>query len=374
MSNAPPAAIGAPLSEIETPALLVDLDAFERNLAKMADCARTAGVRLRPHAKTHKSPAIALKQIAHGAVGQCVQKVGEAEVLVRGGIRDILVSNEVVGETKLRRLAALATDAKIALCFDAPEQVDAAARVARDFGVELGGLVEIDVGAERCGVEPGRDAAALARRIAEAPNLTFRGLQAYHGRAQHMPTHQERAQAIASAVDFVRLTLDALAAENLGCETVTGAGTGTFPFEAASGVYNELQVGSYVFMDTDYARIGGIGGGRYTEFEHSLFVLATVMSAPAPDRAIVDAGLKSYSAEKGPPWVHEREDVEVVAVSDEHGKLRLGPKAERLRLGDRVWLIPGHCDPTVNLHDWYVGVRRGRVEALWPIAARGASV
>jgi D-threonine aldolase len=374
MSTPPPAEIGAPLAEIETPALVVDLDAFERNLAKMAAFARSAGVRLRPHAKTHKSPTIALRQIAHGAVGQCVQKVGEAEVLVRGGVRDILVSNQVVGDRKLRRLAALAADAKVALCFDAAEQVDAAARVARDFGVELGGLVEIDVGAERCGVEPGRDAAALARRIADAPNLHFRGLQAYHGRAQHMATYQERAQAIASAVDFVRETLDALAADNLSCETVTGAGTGTFRFEAASGVYNELQCGSYAFMDTDYARIGGVDGGRYAEFEHSLFVLATVMSTPTSDRAIVDAGLKSYSAEKGPPWVHGREDVEVVAVSDEHGKLRLGPQAERLRLGDRVWLIPGHCDPTINLHDWYVGVRGGRVEALWPIAARGASM
>jgi 3-hydroxy-D-aspartate aldolase len=374
MTNAPPAEIGAPLAEVETPALVVDLDALDRNIAKMAEFARTAGVRLRPHAKTHKSPAIALRQIAHGAVGQCVQKVGEAEALVRGGVRDILVSNQVVGEKKLRRLAALAAEAKVALCFDAPEQVDAAARIARDFGVELGGLVEIDVGAERCGVAPGRDGATLARRIADASNLTFRGLQAYHGRAQHMATHQERAQAIASAVDFVRETLDALAAEHLACEIVAGAGTGTFAFEAASGVYNELQVGSYVFMDTDYARIGGKDGGRYTEFEHSLFVLATVMSAPTSDRAIVDAGLKSYSAEKGPPWVHGREDVEVVAVSDEHGKLRLGPKAERLRLGDRVWLIPGHCDPTVNLHDWYVGVRHDRVEALWPIAARGASV
>jgi 3-hydroxy-D-aspartate aldolase len=374
MTTAPPAEIGAPVAEIETPALVVDLDAFERNIAKMAEFARTARVRLRPHAKTHKSPAIALKQIAHGAVGQCVQKVGEAEALVRGGVRDVLVSNQVVGDKKLRRLAALAADATVALCFDAPEQVDAAARVAREFGVELGGMVEIDVGAERCGVAPGRGAATLARRIAEAPNLRFRGLQAYHGRAQHMPTHQERAQAIASAVDFVRETLDALAADNLACEIISGAGTGTFAFEAASGVYNELQAGSYVFMDTDYARIGGKDGGRYTEFEHSLFVLATVMSAPTSDRAIVDAGLKSYSAEKGPPWVHGREDIEVTAVSDEHGKLRLGRKAERLRLGDKVWLIPGHCDPTVNLHDWYVGVRRGRVEALWPIAARGASV
>jgi D-serine deaminase-like pyridoxal phosphate-dependent protein len=371
--NPPPAEIGTLVSDIDTPALIIDLDAFDRNIAKMADFARAAGVRVRPHAKTHKSAAIALRQIAHGAVGQCVQKVGEAEALVRGGVTDVLVSNQVVGDRKLRRLAALAQDATIALCFDSVEQVDAASRVARDFGVEFGALVEIEVGMERCGVMPGKDAAALARRIADAPNLTFRGLQAYHGRAQHLPTHQQRAQAVASAIDAVRETIDALKADNLTCEIVAGAGTGTFMMESESGIYNELQVGSYVFMDTDYAKIGGKNGGLYTEFEHSLFVLASVISTPVPDRAIVDAGLKSYSGEKGAPWVHGLEDVELTAMSDEHGKLILGPKAKRLKLDDKVWLIPGHCDPTVNLHDWYVGVRNGRVEVLWPVSARGAS-
>jgi 3-hydroxy-D-aspartate aldolase len=371
--NPPPAEIGASIADIETPALIVDLDAFERNIAKMAEFSRASGVRVRPHAKTHKSPAVALRQIAQGAVGQCVQTVGEAEVLVRGGVQDVLVSNEVVGERKLRRLAALAKDATIALCFDDAAQVDAASQIAKDFGVELGALVEIDVGMERCGIAPGKAAAALARRIADAPGLKFRGLQAYHGRAQHLPTYQQRAQAIASAVDAVRETLDALKADNLDCEIVAGAGTGTFAFEADSGVYNELQVGSYVFMDTDYARIGDKQGGRYTAFEHSLFVLASVISTPTAERAIVNAGLKSYSAEKGPPWVHGLDDVEVTNVSDEHGKLVLGARAKRLTVGEKVWLIPGHCDPTVNLHDWYVGVRNGRVEALWPIAARGAS-
>jgi D-serine deaminase-like pyridoxal phosphate-dependent protein len=373
--NPPPAEIGAPVTDVETPALVIELDAFERNIAKMAALARSSGVRLRPHAKTHKSPAIALRQIAHGAVGQCVQKVGEAEVLVRGGVKNVLVSNQVVGERKLRRLAALARDATIALCFDAPEQVAAASAVARDFDVELGALVEIEVGMERCGVAPGQAAASLARRIADSPNLKFRGLQAYHGRAQHLPTYQERAQAIAYAIDSVQETQRALAAENLDCEVVSGAGTGTFALEAASGIYNELQVGSYIFMDTEYARIGSRdGGARYTEFEHSLFVLASVISVPASERAIVDAGLKSYSAERGPPWVHNRSDIEVTGVSDEHGRLKLGSRAKPLMLGEKIWLIPGHCDPTVNLHDWYVGIRNGRVEALWPISARGASI
>jgi D-serine deaminase-like pyridoxal phosphate-dependent protein len=368
-----PAEIGAAVDEIDTPALVVELDAFERNLAKMARFARERGVRLRPHAKTHKCPTIALKQIAAGAVGQCCQKVGEAEALVHGGVRDVLVSNEVVGDAKLRRLAALAADANVGLCFDAVEQVEAASRIARERGVRIDALVEIDVGMQRCGVAPGGAACELAKRIADAPGLRFRGLQAYHGSAQHLPSWRERERAIADAGQAVRTTIDAFERAGIAIDIVSGAGTGTCWFEGASGIWNELQAGSYVFMDTEYARIGGRDGGRYTEFEHSLFVLATVMSVPTADRAVVDAGLKSYSAEKGPPWVRDRSDLEVIGVADEHAKIRLGGDSARLRLGEKVMLIPGHCDPTVNLHEWYVGVRNGRVEALWPITARGAS-
>lgn len=371
--NQCPARVGVPLEEIETPALVVDLDAFERNLNKMAAYAAERGVRLRPHAKTHKCPTVARKQIAAGAVGQCCQKVGEAEALVRGGVRDVLVSNEVVGTQKLRRLAALAHEATVALCFDAPEQVAAASQAATEAGVELGGLVEIDVGMQRCGVATPEAARKLASRIAQAPGLVFRGLQAYHGTAQHLESWEERRKAIERAAGLVRATVDALRGAGLDCALVSGAGTGTFRMEGESGLWNELQAGSYLFMDTEYARIGGAGGGRYDEFEHSLFVLATVMSTPTADRAIVDAGLKSYSAEKGLPWVHGRPGLEVTGVSDEHGRIRVGPDAPALRLGDRLMLIPGHCDPTINLHDWYVGVRNGRVEALWPITARGAS-
>jgi D-serine deaminase-like pyridoxal phosphate-dependent protein len=371
--NIIPAQVGASLDEIDTPALIIDLDAFEHNVRSMAAFARHAGVRLRPHAKTHKCPTIALRQIAAGAVGQCCQKVGEAEALVRGGIRDVLVSNEVVGMPKLRRLAALAAEATIGLCFDAVEQVEAASRAASEFGVTIGGLVEIEVGMQRCGVPPGTRASELAQRIADAPGLAFRGIQAYHGTAQHMHGVEARQRAIAGAADAVRDTLDAMSRAGLECETIAGAGTGTFRIEGESGLWNELQAGSYVFMDTEYARIGGPGSDRYTEFRHSLFVLATVMSVPTRERAVVDAGLKSYSTEKGVPWVHGRDGVEVLGASDEHGKLSLRAGAAPLRLGDKVLLIPGHCDPTVNLHDWFVAVRNGRVEALWPISARGAS-
>jgi 3-hydroxy-D-aspartate aldolase len=372
--NPPPAEIGWPIAEIETPALVIDLDALERNIAKMAEFSRSAGVRLRPHAKTHKSVEIARRQIAQGAVGQCAQTVGEAEVLVRGGIADVLLSNQVVGQRKLRRLAALARQARITLCFDAPDQVDAAAMVAREYGVEIGALVEIEVGMERCGITPGRDAAVLARHISQSPGLNFRGLQAYHGRAQHLPTYQERAQAIAYAVAAVRETREALTAAGLTCEIVSGAGTGTFAIEASSGAYTELQAGSYVFMDSEYARIRDESGELYREFEHSLFVLASVISTPSVNRAIVDAGLKSVSGERGPPWVHDRPGLQCSSLSDEHGKLTMAPGVRPPGLGEKIWLIPGHCDPTVNLHDWYVGVRDGRVEALWPIGARGASI
>jgi 3-hydroxy-D-aspartate aldolase len=373
VQSRPPAEIGAPLEAIETPALVVELDALERNMVRMARFASAAGVRLRPHAKTHKCPAIALKQIAHGAVGQCVQTVGEAEALVKGGVTDVLVTNEVVGTGKLRRLAALASEASVGLCFDHPDQVDAASQAARDAGVTLRALVEIDVGMERCGVQPGAAARDLAQRIAEAPNLAFEGLQAYHGSAQHFESHSAREQAIDRAVAAVSRTLEAFQAAGLPCETVGGAGTGTFQFEARSGVYNEIQVGSYIFMDTEYARLEDGEGKRFRTFEHSLFVLSSVLSVPAADRAIVDAGWKSYSGERGYPWVHGSDGIEVVGVSDEHGKLRLGADTPRLRLGGKVALIPGHCDPTVNLHDWFIGLRNGRVEELWPITARGAS-
>jgi D-serine deaminase-like pyridoxal phosphate-dependent protein len=367
----PAARIGDSVEDIDTPALVVDLDALERNIAKMAAFAAAAGVRLRPHAKTHKCPDIARLQIAAGAVGQCVQKVGEAEALVAGGVRDVLVTNQVVGESKLRRLAALADRATIALCFDDPGQVDAASRAAVEAGVTLGGLVEIEIAMRRCGIAPGPAAWDLAERIANAPNLEFRGLQAYHGEAQHLVGYPVREQAIQGAIEIVRASVAALAERGLSCAFVTGAGTGTFPFEAASGVYNELQVGSYVFMDREYADVGGQDGGLYSEFEHSLFVFATVISTPAPDRAVLDAGLKSMSGEKGLPRVHARRGVEAARLSDEHTTLRVD--ADDLRIGDKLWLIPGHCDPTVNLHDWFVGIRGGRVEALWEIAARGAS-
>ena len=374
----PPARIGYPLSEVDTPALIVELDAFERNIARMAEkvaAMRASGgnpaLQLRPHAKTHKSPDIAARQVAAGAAGVCVQKVAEAEALVDGGITDVLVSNEVVGRSKLERLAALARRAKIAVCVDHPDNVRALSAAMAAAGATIDVLVEIDVGAGRCGVSPGEAAAALAQQVAALPGLRFAGLQAYHGSAQHLRTVAERQQAIGGAVAKAAQTRTLVEALGIPVPKITGAGTGTFELEGASGVYTELQAGSYIFLDADYARNQAASGSTFAEFEHSLFILATVMSRPVPGRAVCDVGHKASSSDSGYPTVPDIEGASYVGASDEHGVLRLDRPEVELAIGDKVRLIPGHCDPTVNLHDWFVGVRNGRVESLWPVSGRG---
>lgn len=367
MQQRPPAEPGMSEDEIDTPALLVDLEAMEANLEAMAQFCAEAGVRLRPHAKTHKSPVIAQWQAARGAVGQCVQKVGEAEILAWGGIKDVLVSNEVVSARKIARLAALANIAEVALCADDQGAIETIEAVARDFGRRLTLLVEIDVGSARCGVSPGAEAVALARRIAASRHLVFGGLQAYDGAAQHVRHLDERAAHVQAAVEATAHTVDLLRAAGLACPIVGGAGTGTFALEAASQVYNEIQAGSYVFMDADYAR-----NHPAPPFRQSLFVLSTVMSAARDGVAVVDCGHKGIAIDAGPPLIHERRGVVCERASDEHGHLRLDASADRLETGERLRLIPGHCDPTVDRHDWYVGIRHGRVELVWPVAARGA--
>ncbi len=371
MLQTPPAQPGMREAEIDTPALIIDLDAFEANLDRMAALLAPTGAKLRAHAKTHKSPVIAKLQMARGAVGQCVQKVAEAEALAWGGIPDILVSNEVVGAPKLARLAALAHIAKVAVCADDPAHVASIEAAAANAGIRMPVLVEIDVGAGRCGVAPGPDAVALARRIAASHHLIFGGLQAYHGRAQHRRTPAERRAAIDEAIDASRRTVEQLRQQGLDCPIVGGAGTGTFELEAASEVYNELQAGSYVFMDADYARNLDEAGQPVGTFRHSLFVLATVMSAPRSGAAVVDAGHKAVAVDSGLPTVWQRPDIRYVGASDEHGKLEVASETAMPKLGEKMRLVPGHCDPTVDRYDWYVGVRGGQVECLWPVAARG---
>ena len=368
---APPARPGMTLAEVDTPALLLDLDAFERNLDRLDQSLVDTRIRVRPHAKSHKCPEIALRQMARGAIGVCCQKVSEAEAMVEGGVMNVLVSNEVVGPSKLARLAGLAKRARVSVCVDNAQNIADLDNAARVAGTKIDVLIELNVGANRCGVEPGEPCVQLAQRIVATKHLRFAGLHAYQGAAQHARTPIERKAAIAKAVQLVRNTIEALQLHGLKPDFITGAGTGTYPLEAASGVYNEIQPGSYIFMDADYNRNLGDDGKPVRNFEQSLYVWATVMSHATAERAVVDAGLKALSVDSGMPLVADLPGVEFVKASDEHGVLKL-PQGSRLTVGDKIRLVPGHCDPTVNLYDWIVAVRGDKVESVWPVTARGA--
>ena len=367
----PPAVPGMPVEQIDTPALIVDLDPFERNLDAMAGFAAQAGLSLRPHAKAHKSPPVALAQLKRGAVGVCCQKVSEAEAMVVGGIGDVLITNEIVSREKLLRVAALACQADIGLCVDSALGIVRASEAAGAVGGTLRVLVEIDAGQHRCGVRPGEEAARLAKQVDAAPGLVFGGLQAYHGSAQQIRGAAERQAAIEGTIAAVAETREALAAAGLDCPTVTGAGSGSFPIEATSGAFTELQPGSYLFMDHSYVR-NEPSDGAAPQFSPALFVLSAVMSAAVPGQVVLDAGSKSVSSDGGLPQLPGRPGLEVTRLADEHVSVRVEPGTEPPSLGDRLRLLPGHCDTTVGLHDWFVGCRDGRVEAVWPIAARGA--
>lgn len=370
MASNVPAEVGMSVAEVDTPCLLVDIDTLDRNIAALAAYAQKHGVRLRPHAKSHKSPDIAARQLARGAVGLCCQTVSEAEAMGAGGAHDVLVSNEVVAPRMIARLAALALRARVLVCVDDASNVTALNEAAAAVGAHIEVLVEIDVGAGRCGIAPGAAACELAGRIAATSQLRFAGLQAYHGPAQHLRDHAARRSAIDNAIALTRDTVDQLSARGLQCDTVAGAGTGSFDLEAASGLYNELQCGSYIFMDADYARVRGVDGDALP-FEHSLFLHTRVISKTRSGHAVCDAGLKSHSVDSGLPMVFDHADIRYAGASDEHGQL--DDPNDRLALGDTLRLVPGHCDPTVNLHDWLAACRDDRVVALWPVAARGMS-
>ncbi len=369
--TAPPARPGDAIGAIATPALVIDLDALERNIARMAAFARERGLRLRPHAKTHKSAHIARMQIAAGAAGVCVQKVSEAEALAAHGIDDLYISNEVVAADRVVRVAALAGRVRLAVAVDSALGIDRLARAVQAAGSTIDVFVEVDVGQGRCGVAPA--AGALARRVASHAGLRFAGLQAYHGGAQHIRASAEREAAIRRAVAAASAARAAVTAAGVACPLVTGAGSGSFAFEAASGVYGELQPGSYVFLDRDYA--ANEAAPSAPAFEHALFVLSRVMSR-GEAHAVVDAGHKSHAIDSGLPAVWGR-DLDFANGGDEHGILlpRAGNTDALPTLDDIVWLVPGHCDPTVNLHDHYValrgGLQYGVVEVVWAVDARG---
>ncbi|HAC48233.1 alanine racemase [Sulfitobacter sp. HI0082] len=368
-----PAKPGMDEADIQTPSLVLDLDALERNIRKMGDYAKEHGMRHRTHGKMHKSVDVQrLQEKLGGACGVCCQKVSEAEVFARGGIKDILVSNQVRDPAKIDRLARLPKlGARTICCVDDLANVADLSSAAQKHGTEIECLVEIDCGAGRCGVTTTRDVVAIAKAIDGAEGLKFSGLQAYQGAMQHLDSYDERKAKIDIAVAMVKDAVDTLKAEGLDCDIVGGGGTGSYYFESNSGVYNELQCGSYAFMDADYGRILDKDGKRIDqgEWENAFFILTSVMSHAKADKAIVDAGLKAQSVDSGLPVIYGRDDVEYIKCSDEHGVV-MDPNGA-LKVNDKLKLVPGHCDPTANVHDWYVGVRNGKVECLWPVSARG---
>jgi D-serine deaminase-like pyridoxal phosphate-dependent protein len=380
--------VGQSVNAIDTPGLVVDLDAMKRNLVRMAEFARKHGVRWRPHAKMHKSVALAKLQMQAGAVGVCVQKTSEAEAMVAGGIHDVYISNEVIAGWKLARVAALAhrvaaEGGMLAIAVDSAEGVGRLATAMNDARGQHGTsamidvFVEIDVGQGRCGVPPGRAAVALVHEIRKHPALRFAGLQAYHGKAQHMRGAQQRREAIAVAVGDVLSTRKLIEAEGVPVGLVTGAGTGSMVCEAASGAFGELQAGSFLFMDADYAQ--NERDPAQPNFELALFVKTQVISS-REDHAVCDAGHKSHAIDSGLPKVHafdSESELEYCNGGDEHGILRPAGASRRVpAIGRMLWLIPGHCDPTVNLHDFMIGVagglRTGTVERIIRVDARGA--
>lgn len=380
--------VGRGVDAIDTPSLVVDLDAVMRNLSRMAEFARKHDIRWRPHAKMHKSATLAKLQMQAGAVGVCVQKTAEAEAMVAGGVYNVFISNEVIAPHKLARVAALAhqvaaENGQLAIAVDSLEgirrlaQAMNEARTSGKAAAVIDVFIEIDVGQGRCGVPPGKQAVELALEIRKHPALRMAGLQAYHGKAQHFRSAQERREAISVVVQDAVFTRRLIEEEGIPVELITGAGTGSMVCEAASGIFGELQAGSFMFMDADYA--GNERDPAQPQFEHALFVKSQVMSSSLR-HAVCDAGHKSHAIDSGLPTVVDMEptgQLEYANGGDEHGILRpAGGNTRVPALGETVWLIPGHCDPTVNLHKYLIGVtgglKKGRVDKIIRVDARGA--
>ena len=352
------------LDELDTPSLIVDLDVFEDNVRTCFE--RLSGVQVRPHLKTAKSPAVARVLLDAGATGVCVAKLSEAEVMLAAGIDDVLITTEIAGEVKVRRLARLVSErsgARLRIVVDSDE---GAAAIDATLPRAVDTLIDVNVGQDRCGVAP-EDALALADRIRGFERLHLIGVQGYEGNLQHIRDPGERRTLCDAAMERLAATAERLRAGGHTVEVVTTGGTGTAEFCAAHEAVTEVQPGSFAFMDTDYLDTGGL------PYRSSLHVVATVVSRPAPDRAVIDAGLKSLSDDSGPARPADAPGWTYHHAGDEHGKLTPTdePGRRELKVGDRVMLIPSHIDPTINLHDVMYAHRGGRIEAAWPVAARG---
>ena len=359
--------IGMHKTELDTPALLIDLDKFESNIQTMAAYFTTVGAMLRPHMKTHKTPIIGHKQIAAGAIGVTCAKLGEAEAAIHAGIRDVLIANQIVGSHKIARLINLARHSEIMVAVDSVENVQAISEAASAKDANVRMLVEVNIGMDRCGVEPGKPALELANLIHQSPNVSFEGLMGYEGHTVANPNKSARDAAAREAIQLLVDTKGYLEKHDVSVSIMSGGGTGTFNITGSIPEMTEVQAGSYVFMDSTYRNVDGVG----EHFDCSLSVLATVVSRPSSDRIVVDTGLKVLAKEFGIPQPIDITGVEMTGLSEEHGKMLVSDENVSLNPGDKLEILPTHCCTTVNLHDRYYGIRNGIVESVWDIAARG---
>ncbi len=353
---------GTPVEELDTPAIVIDLDVAEANIAKMQEFASEAGISVRPHTKTNKSPYWAWKQLNAGAIGICCAKVGEAEQMAAAGIPEILIPNQVVTSRKIKRLMSVAGTTETIIAVDSEQNVSDLSDAATSHGVELGVLIEINVGMDRCGVEPD-EADAIATKIAKAPGLRFDGLMGYEGHTVAARDFEERKTEALRAMDKLLSAASAVRKAGVPVNIVSAAGTGTYNISGAVEGVTEIQPGSYIFMDGDYLEV-------FEEFQPAMTVLTTVISRTA-DRGVLDCGLKSVSIDRGVPYAVGIDGVEVGAPSEEHTKVKLSGVAKDLRVGDNVSLRMMHGDTTINLHDYYFCVRDGKLETVAPIMGRG---
>lgn len=362
------------VDDLPTPALLVDLDALDANIAKMTAHAKAKNRSLRPHGKTHKCPEIALRLMSAGAVGACAAKLSEAEAFARGGVRGLLVTTAVVGPHKIERAVRLAKQRPDTMfCVDNAQNVADLDEAARAAGLKLNLAIDLYVGG-RTGIPTGQPAANLAQSIAQHKNVRFAGLQSYAGQASHKVGFEARTESSRAAMLPAVQTRRLIEKSGIECPLLTGASTGTYNIDSEIDGVTELQPGSFLFMDLDYNRIGGQDGPVYRDFQSSLTVLTTVVSKPSDNEAVVDGGLKAFSTDK--PFGPVAKGIEGMTFAwggDEHGKLNLANASKPVKLGDRIEFVVPHCDPTVNLYERIYGVRGQQVELSWLIAARGMS-
>jgi len=356
------------VEDIETPALLIDLDLMEKNLRTMREWLTGKNLRLRSHFKTPKTPIIAWKELEYGAVGVCAQKLGEVEVLVQAGIKDILITNQIVDPVKIERMINMQKHSKIKVIVDNPINAKCLSETALKRKTKLDVLVEVDVGSKRCGVQPGKDTVELVKQVSTMNGLEFKGLQCYAGylqMAEHKMGLEKKMEEIKKVTERIDMTKDAIEDAGFNIETVTGSGTGTHRYEYQH--YDEIQPGSYVLMDATYKPCA-------PWFDIALTLLATITSTPEPNRAVFDAGTKAISTDYGPPSLKGFKNTKCTIPSDEHGMVHFDEAENHFNIGEKIEIYPSHLDTTINLHDRFYVIRDGEVEAIWPILARGKFV